>query len=248
MTDNPNTSRTALVTGAAGGIGRAIIRRLAADGYRLVLTDARALDAIIEEDGLQGQVAYHATCDLESEAAVDQFLQAVLAKTQVDVLVNNAAHMGIIPFDALTPTDLHRFMRVNIEAPFQLIKGTAAGMRSRGWGRVVNIVSGSAWQPSPGLTGYITSKMGLVGLTRALAVELGADGVCVNAVTPALTRHAAIANAFPQAFWDKVRDGQAIKRYGTPEDVVGAIAFLASNDAAFMTGQTLSVDGGTLFL
>lgn len=240
--------KTVLVTGALGGLGRAIVQRFAADGYRLVLTDVQPANDFIAEAGIGAQVAYHATCDLGSEAALDGFLTEALKVTQVDVVINNAAHMGLIPYEKITPSDLAVFTRVNIEAPFQIAKACAAGMIYREWGRIINIVSGSAWQPSPGFIGYISSKMGLVGLTRILAVELGAKGITVNAVTPALTRHAGNVNSLPPAMWDAIRDRQAIKRTGAPEDIVGALAFLASDDASFMTGQTLSIDGGSVFL
>lgn len=248
MTGNHDTARTALVTGALGGLGRAIVRRLAADGYRLVLTDIGPCDDFVRDEGLDDQVVYHAPCELESEQAVDGFMSAVLAKTGIDILINNAAHLAIVTFDDLTQAEFGRFMRVNLEAPFQLIKAASAGMRERKWGRIVNLVSGSAWQPSPGLVGYIPSKMGLIGLTRVLAVSLGAEGICLNAITPALTRHAGNANAFPEGFWEMMQGRQAIPRTGAPEDIVGAISFLVSDDAAFMTGQTLSVDGGSVLL
>lgn len=248
MTRATVKGRTALITGATGGLGQAIALRLAADGLRLVLTDVVAADDFIKTAGLSEAVAYTAPCDLSSEAAVAEFLGNVAAHTTVDVLINNAAHMALIPFDQLAPSDLARFFRVNVEAPFQLAKGLSPTMREKGWGRIVNVVSGSAWQPSPNFVGYISSKMGLIGLTRALAVELADGGICVNAITPALTRHAGNTNALPEPFWEMIRNRQAIKRTGTPEDMMGALSFLASDDAAFMTGQTISVDGGSVFL
>lgn len=240
--------RTVLITGAAGGLGQAIVRQMIADGYNVVLTDIRPCDDFIAREGIADRVVYHATCDLESEAAVDSFLASTLASANIDVLINNAAYQALIPFDALTPSELGRFMRVNLEAPFQFAKAVAPGMRQRAWGRIINLVSGSAWQPSRNFVGYISSKMGLVGLTRVLAVELGEEGICVNAITPTLTRHPGNADALPPEFWETIRNRQAIKRTGEPEDIVGAISFLASEHCAFMTGQTISVDGGSVFL
>lgn len=243
-----DTPRTVLITGANGGLGRAIVRKLIGDGLHVVLTDITPCDEFIRAEGIADRVSYHRACDLESEQAVDDFVAEALTRTRIDVLINNAAHMGLMPLEVLTSVELRRFLRINIEAPFQLAKASSAGMRERGWGRIINLVSGSAWQPSPGFVGYISSKMGLIGLTRSLAVELGTAGITVNAITPALTRHAGNTTIFPEQFWEKVQDRQAIKRTGAPEDIVGAISFLASDASVFMTGQTMSVDGGSVLL
>jgi 3-oxoacyl-[acyl-carrier protein] reductase/(S)-1-phenylethanol dehydrogenase len=236
--------RTVLITGAVGGIGRALARGFAAAGHRLVLTDLVDCGTVATEESLGNAVVHSAACDLEDVAALQRFTDAVLAVTRVDVLVNNAAHQQPIALDALDVDDLRRFHRINVEAPFQLSKACWGGMRTRGWGRIVNIVSGSAWMPPPAFLGYVTSKMGLVGLTRALAAELGDHGITVNGVTPSLTRHARNADALPEAMWEAMAQRQAIKRPATPEDLVGAVMFLASEEARFITGQTLFADGG----
>lgn len=242
------SDRTLLLTGANGGIGRALTRRFAQEGYRLVLTDLSPCDEFIDAGGLRANVVYTAPCDLSSAHQVDAFLDAMSGHADVDILVNNAAHMALANFDELTLATLHMFYRVDIEAAFQLSKFVVANMRKRGWGRIVNFVSGSPWVPSANMVGYIAAKMGLVGLTRAMAVELAEDGICVNAVTPALTRHPGIADRLPPEVWERNRNRQAIKRNGDPKDVVGAVSFLISDDAAFMTGQTMVVDGGQVFL
>jgi NAD(P)-dependent dehydrogenase (short-subunit alcohol dehydrogenase family) len=156
--------------------------------------------------------------------------------------------MQPMPFDRLDLEALRRYERVNIEAAFLLIKGCWPQMRQNGWGRILNMVSGSAWTPPAGFTGYVMTKMALIGLTRQLANEFGGDGVTVNALTPALTRHFNSGDALPASLYAAIAQRQAIKRSATPEDIVGAISFLVSDDAAFMTGQTLSCDGGMLLL
>ena len=243
-----SSSRTALITGAAGGLGQSIARRLAQDGMRLILTDVMACDQFIDSAGLTDSVALTATCDLSSESEVERFLRAVDAQGTVDVLVNNAAYLPLISFDDLTPTDLALFLRINVSAPFQLAKAVSVKMRKQAWGRIINVVSGSAWLPSPNFLGYISSKMGLVGLTRSLAVELGQFGISVNAITPGLTRHVRNHDALPDEFWEMIKNRQAIKRASTPEDFACGVSFLASEDAAFMTGQTVAFDGGLVFL
>jgi 3-oxoacyl-[acyl-carrier protein] reductase/(S)-1-phenylethanol dehydrogenase len=135
-------------------------------------------------------------------------------------------------------------LAVNTEASFLLAQGFARGMVTRGWGRIINLASSSAWAPPPGFTGYITSKMANVGMTRALARDLGGHGVTVNAIAPGLTRTAAAAADVPQFIWDRVLAQQLIPRAGEPLDLAGALSFLCSDDAAFVTGQTYHVDGG----
>lgn len=242
------TPRTVLLTGATGGIGRALAKRLRDDGYHLVLTDLVSCDDVIEAGSLQKAVVYAAPCDLSSAEDVARFFDDLSQSVSIDVLINNAAYTVGVPFDELTSDDLEVFFRINVGAPLQLSQLASKDMRQRGWGRIVNVVSGSAWAPYPTMVGYIASKMGLVGLTRSVAVELAPYGICVNAITPGLTRHAGIENKIPEALWEIEKSRQAIKRTGKPEDMVGAVAFLVSDDAGFMTGQTMVVDGGQVFL
>lgn len=246
MTATPASIRTFVITGALGGLGQAVARRLARDGHRLVLTDREDCSAWIAAESLGAAVAFTRRCELAETQDVARFISETLDHTRVDGLVNNAAYQFVRSVDDLTVDEMRLCNRINVEAPFQLTKGFMPGMRERGWGRVVNIVSGSAWTPSPHFTAYITSKMALVGQTRALAAELGVHGITVNGITPGLTRHAANANALPEALWDAVVQRQAIKRPARPEDLVGAVSFLMSEDAAFVTGQTLFADGGLI--
>ena len=245
---NPNDQghgRIALVTGAAGGLGEAFALRLAASGHELVLTDRASCDALVARINEAGGKASSFACDLADTADIGRFAASVLEQTgKVDVLVNNAAFMPMVPLASITPDMFRQIMTVNVDAPFLLAQAFSAGMVSRGWGRIINLASSTVWGPPPGMLAYASSKMAVIGLTRALASELGAHGVTVNAISPGLTRHpGSAANLPPQAF-EAVRSRQFIPRTELPDDLTGTLAFLASDDARFVTGQVINVDGG----
>jgi NAD(P)-dependent dehydrogenase (short-subunit alcohol dehydrogenase family) len=241
--------RVALVTGAAGGLGRAIAVRLAGQGYRLALADIRSAADTTAEIAEVGVEPYSAICDLGSPADVERLAAGVLERFgRCDILVNNAAHQVIRSLDELDLSTWRRVQAVNVDAPYQLCAAFTPGMAERGFGRVINIVSNTVWEPpGTGFLAYVTSKAGLVGFTRALAVELGEHGVTVNAVAPGLTRTPG-SQRLPAEHFEAVRRQQAIKRTIEPADLVGTVAFLASDDAALITGQAIRVDGGLVTL
>ena len=249
MSNHNPTQKVALVTGAAGGLGQVFAQQLATQGYRLVVTDRQAgteaLNQLVAELEAQGAPARALACDLADPQAVQALAAQVLqAEGRVDVLVNNAAFM---PHAALAATPLtlwREVMAVNVEAPLLLAQALSAGMAERGWGRIVNLASSTVWGPPPGMGAYVSSKMGVIGLTRALAAELGGQGVTVNAISPGLTRHPGSAANLPEQAFEAVRQRQFIPRTETPADLVGMLAFLVSDAAAFITGQVMNVDGG----
>jgi 3-oxoacyl-[acyl-carrier protein] reductase/(S)-1-phenylethanol dehydrogenase len=238
----------ALVTGAAApdGIGAACARALAAEGCAVGLLDREPCDAVAEEIIAGGARAVAIRTDLHSEeetlAAVDG-IEAELGACSI--LVNNAADLFRGTLAETSVAALRRVLAVNVEAAFILCRRLAAGMAQRRWGRVVNIASDTFDRPpGPGLAAYITSKGAVIGLTRALAVELGPSGITVNAISPGLTRTGTAAADQPAELFAAVREAQAVKRTLTAADYAGLLAFLVSDRAAVITGQTISADAG----
>jgi len=238
-------NRIAVVTGAAGGLGHAFAQRLAASGHTLVLTDRTACNDLVEQIQATGGTACALTCDLADPADVQRFAAEVLVRWgRVDVLVNNAAFMPMAPLREITAALWRQIMTVNIDAPFLLAQAFSLGMAERRWGRIVNLASSTVWGPPPGMSAYASSKMGVIGLTRALASELGGQGITVNAISPGLTRHPGSAANIPPEAFEFVKQRQFIPRTEVPDDLTGALAFLVSDDAGFYTGQVMNVDGG----
>lgn len=250
--------RIIFVTGGGNGLGRAHCHHLASLGARIVVADRDipAAEAVAAEIGAAGREAHAVVLDVADEASVtDAFASAVAACGEIDVLVNNAGGVFAPVTDAenVTLADWNRVMATNLTGPWLCARAVIPAMKRRGAGRIVNISSTSLSQGLPTqLVPYITSKGGVVGLTRSLARELGPHGITVNAVAPgyvpkraeAVHADSALGMAKRNAIKDLVVGQQSIPRPGEPDDIVGAVAFLASDAAAFMTGQVMNVDGG----
>jgi NAD(P)-dependent dehydrogenase (short-subunit alcohol dehydrogenase family) len=237
--------RVAVVTGGATGIGQVFAERLAEDGHRVVVADLSPADdtiALVEKAGSEGLAL---RCDISSPESVTEFAAQVHeAYGRVDVLVNNA---GIYPATLFADMDFaewRKVMSVNLDSIFLFGKAFVPGMIERGWGRVVSISSTTFHSGIAYNTHYTASKGGVIGFTRALASEVGAGGVTVNSIAPGLVRTDTTAHGPQSAWFDSLAEQQAIKRTEEPGDLAGALSFLASDDAAFITGQTLVVDGG----
>jgi NAD(P)-dependent dehydrogenase (short-subunit alcohol dehydrogenase family) len=239
--------RVAVVTGAAAGIGQAIARRLARDGHRIAIADLAPADETERLVAGAGGESLAMVCDVSSGESVAAFADAVRDRFGgCDVLVANA---GIYPLAAFADTsfeDWRRVMSVNLDSLFHLTHAFLPGMRAEGWGRIVALASNGFHTGLEMLVPYVASKGGVIGFVRSLAGEIGADGVTINAIAPTLTRTKGTTDGpHDELGWfGKVSALQAIKRTGTPDDIAGAVSFLASDDAAFITGQTLPVDGG----
>lgn len=241
--------RVALVTGAAGGIGGAIARRLAAEGAAVGLMDqaaARAaLDALAEALRATGARCAAATGDVADADSLRATLDALeTALGPIDCLVNNAGLTGhIAPVATMKPEGWSRELAVNLTGPFLATQAVLPGMVTRGWGRIVNISSGAALGGLYNQAGYSASKSGLLGLTRNVALEHARHGITCNAVLPGLIGTPAVLGMPAAVLADAVALTPA-RRTGRPEEIAAMVAFLCSDDAAFVNGAEIPVDGG----
>jgi NAD(P)-dependent dehydrogenase (short-subunit alcohol dehydrogenase family) len=241
------TTRVAVVTGGAAGIGQAYAQRLAADGRAVGIADlttAPETERLITESGAD---AFSATCDVSDPDSVRAYADAVLGHFgRVDILVHNAGIYPMGPFDDLEWATWRRIMDINLDSLFHLSKAFLPGMKQSGWGRIVAMTSTVFHAGAPGMVAYSASKGGVIGFIRSLAAEVGEDGITVNAIAPSLVRTPGTSTGAHEelGLFEMVSSAQAIKRVEVPEDLVGAMSFLTSDDAAFVTGQTLVVDGG----
>jgi NAD(P)-dependent dehydrogenase (short-subunit alcohol dehydrogenase family) len=245
--------RVALVTGAARGLGQGFAVRLASEGVFVLAVDRLACAETLALVRAAGGDAAELQMDLsDADSVVRGAERAVADYGCVDILVNNAGVIPNVEFEMIDLGVWRSLMAINLEAPFLLCHTLIPAMKARGWGRIVNISSDTVGLKIAGYAHYVTSKAGLIGLTRALASEFGAHGITVNAVAPGLTRThgmmdpgrrgpGGVTTEEEIAFLSQL---QAIPRGGEIGDLVGTISYLTSNDAAFVTGQTIVVDGG----
>lgn len=240
------TGRTALVTGAGRGLGREISLGLAKAGAHVIVNgrDAAALEAVVATIADAGGSAEAAAFDVADTCAGEAF---AAGRSQLDILVNNVGARDRRPLDQLDPDAFGRMLETNLTGAYALSRAVAGLMRAAGWGRIVNITSIAGPIARAGDPAYTASKGGLEALTKALAAELGPDGVTVNAVAPGpfATEINAEAASEPDTLAYLARR-TALGRWGRPPEISGAVTFLCSDAASFVTGVTLPVDGGYL--
>jgi NAD(P)-dependent dehydrogenase (short-subunit alcohol dehydrogenase family) len=243
--------RSIIITGAAQGIGASFALALAEQGARVALCDVRPPQQTVERIQALGGQAWGEPCDVTDAKAVARFV----ARTDeafggVHGLVNNAALFATLPkrpIEEIDSADFDRVMAVNVRGAFECAKAVVPVMRRQGYGKIVNIASGTVFKGQVMMLSYVTSKGAVVAMTRCLARELGPAGIRANCLAPGFTMSEGVAE---QPSW--VQDGQAtvagrcLRREQTPEDLTGALAFLLAPGSDFMTGQTVVVDGGSV--
>ena len=249
---NRLSGKVAIVTGAAQGIGAVYARALAAEGALVSLSDVTAPDATVAAIREAGGQAVGCTADVTDPQAVAAMVaRTVEAFGGVHVLVNNAAlfaALALKPFTDIPSAEWDRVMTVNVRGTFECCKAVAPEMKRQGYGKIINIASGTVFKGAPMMAHYVASKGAVVALTRSLARELGDAGVRVNCLAPGLTMSDSVKanSAWAGPIVANNIASRAIKREATPEDLLGALVFLASPDSDFMTGQTVVVDGGSV--
>jgi NAD(P)-dependent dehydrogenase (short-subunit alcohol dehydrogenase family) len=241
--------KIAIVTGAASGIGPAYAQALAAEGAKVMIADVEPGDGTVRAIKEAGGEALSRICDVSDEAQVTALVRETeKAFGGVHVLVNNAAVFAryvAVPLDQISAADWERAFAVNVRGSYLCVKAALPVMRRQGYGKVINIASGTVFKGVPMMLHYVATKGAIIAMTRAMATELGQDGIRVNAIAPGLTSTEYLKgrNDIPGVL-DAMAKTRAIARQEEPQDLVGACIFLASPDSDFVTGQTLVVDGG----
>jgi pyridoxal 4-dehydrogenase len=236
--------RVALVSGAAQGIGKAVAERLGSEGATVVAVDIKGDGAAATAKAIGGKSFAHAA-DIGDPDSVTKLFAAVESKAgKLDVLVNVAAIVPFVKWDELTFEEWRRVLRVNLDGLYLMCRAGSGLMRKNGYGRIVNFSSNSIFAGTPNMAHYVASKGGVLTFGRALATELGAYKITVNSVCPGLTDTEGVQKTPHKEAFGFVDMLQAIKGRGVPADIVPAVAFLASEEAHWITGQALNVDAG----
>ena len=240
-------NKNALVTGASGGIGNAIARKLHERGACVTLSGTRkvALEKLANE---LGERAHVAACNLtDNEAPTNLLKTAETAMGGVDILVNNAGQTRDNLALRMKDDDWHDLLELNLTSAFKLSRAALRGMLKKRWGRIINVSSIVAVTGNPGQANYSAAKAGLIGLTKSLAGETATRGITVNAVAPGMINTPmtqALTEAQQRALKDQIPTGQL----GEPEDIAAGVTYLASDEAAYVTGQTLHINGGMVMI
>ena len=245
--------KVAIVTGGAMGIGQAIVQALLAEGAKVVIADRDGAQEAAKALDNAGDSVIGVTCDVSSQSDTEDVASVALeAFSRIDVLVNNAgvyADLTMTPFEDLSIDEWRRVLEVNVIGQAMATRAVVPAMRRQGGGSVVNLSSGTPFKGVPFMLHYVASKGAVNAMTKALAKELGAADIRVNGVAPGFTLSDGVLENPHQLekLQEISRQARVIQRDQHPDDIVGAVIFFASQDSAFVTGQTLVVDGGAYF-
>ncbi|MBI2802354.1 MAG: 3-oxoacyl-ACP reductase FabG [Gammaproteobacteria bacterium] len=248
------SGKVVIITGGGQGIGRAYAHAFADAGAITVIAEVNAAlgEQVAAEITARGKQSMAVATDIADPAAVDSLVAKVVTRhARIDVLVNNASIFSTIkmrPFTAIPLDEWDRVLRVNITGTFLMSRAVTPSMQAKKWGRIINISSAAVTMGRPNYLHYTTSKAAVIGMTRSLAKELGAHGITVNAVLPGATDTEVARETVTAQQKAAMIAMRSIPREETPEDLVGAVMFLASDASAFISGQSITVDGGLTFL
>jgi 3-oxoacyl-[acyl-carrier protein] reductase len=244
------TGRVAIITGAGQGIGRVFARAFAASGATAVIAEINEskATAVAKEIAEAGGKALAVKTDVADEGSIAAMIKTVEGQCgRIDILVNNAGIFSTLemrPFDQIPLEEWERVLRVNLTGPFLCARAVLPAMRRAKWGRIVNVASGAVRIGRPNYLHYIATKSALMGMSLSMARELGADNITVNAILPGATFTEVERKTVTPAQKERIIAMQCVPRAETPDDLVGAVLFLASNASAFVTGQSINLDGG----
>lgn len=243
-------NKKAIITGAAGGMGSVFTKRFLAEGAMVCAMDTtdEALNRLKSDLGTPPELIT-LKADISSEADAGKLFDTILAAWgDADILVNNAGWFPFTNFEDVSYKEWRKVIMINLDGPFLVTRAVLPLLKKSKAGRIINIGSGSIFSGPPNQIHYVSAKAGIAGFTRSLANVVGRYNITANMITPGLTVTPNLLKVVPPDMIKKIEENGAIKRQQQADDLVGAVVFLASDDAAFITGQTINIDGGRTFI